>query len=104
MVALSGESEWVRNVRAARGQAVIRRGVAQNITLKEVPVDERSPVIRQYLRRGGWLSTPDPQARHYFGLGRDPSLAEIRSVADRYPVFQITAAGPDSGRKTDSSR
>jgi deazaflavin-dependent oxidoreductase (nitroreductase family) len=37
LVALAGESEWVRNVRAAGGRVVIHRGQRRAATLVEVP-------------------------------------------------------------------
>jgi deazaflavin-dependent oxidoreductase (nitroreductase family) len=93
LVALAGESEWVRNVRAAAGRAVIRRRGARPVLLAEVPVEERPEVISEYLRRGVERSGPKAaakQARYYFGLNPDPSLDESRAVADRYPVFRVT--------------
>jgi deazaflavin-dependent oxidoreductase (nitroreductase family) len=92
LVALAGESEWVRNVRAAQGRAVIRRRKARRVRLVEVPPEERPPVISEYLRRGAERSGSkgaSEQARYYFGLGPEPSLEEIRSIADRYPVFRV---------------
>jgi deazaflavin-dependent oxidoreductase (nitroreductase family) len=88
LVALAGESEWVRNVRAAGGQAVIRHRSTRRVRLVEVPAAERPPIIRAYLHRAGW-SSPSQEARHYFGLRPDPSLEVIRSLVDRYPVFRI---------------
>ncbi len=91
LVALAGESEWVRNVRAAGGRAVIRHGRASRASLVEVAPDERPPVIWAYLHRPG-PSSPANEARHYFGVKPDSSPEEIRSVADRYPVFRIEEA------------
>ena len=92
LVALAGESEWVRNVRAAGGQAVIRRRGARPVHLIELAVDERPPIIREYLRgaaeRSGAKAAANA-ARNYFGLRADPSLEEIRAVADYYPVFRV---------------
>src|SRR6266542_3438020 len=51
LVALAGESEWVRNVRAAAGRAVIRRRGEHRICLVEIPQQERPAVIAEYLRR-----------------------------------------------------
>jgi deazaflavin-dependent oxidoreductase (nitroreductase family) len=91
LVALAGESEWVRNVRAAAGQAVIRQRGTRKVRLVEVPADERPPIIQAYLHRAGW-SSPSQEARHYFGLRPNPSLEEIRPLVDRYPVFRILDA------------
>ena len=52
LVALAGESEWLRNVRAARGRVVLRPdGQRYAAHLTEVPVAERAEVIRAYVHR-----------------------------------------------------
>jgi deazaflavin-dependent oxidoreductase (nitroreductase family) len=95
LVALAGESQWVRNVRAAEGRAVIRRRTAHRVRLQELPPKERSEVIWEYLRRGRQRSgakAAAKQARYYFGLSPDASVAEIRAIADYYPVFRVVYA------------
>jgi deazaflavin-dependent oxidoreductase (nitroreductase family) len=93
LVALAGESEWVRNVRAAGGRVVLgRRRRRRAATLVEVPTQDRAPVIRAYLLRVGrrpGSAQVAREARTYFGVGANPTLAEIGSVADRYPVFRV---------------
>ena len=99
LVALAGESEWVRNARAAAGRAVIRRRGARPVRVVEVPVEERPPIISEYLRRGaerGGAKAAEKQARYYFGVNTNPSLEEIRAVADYYPVFRVAYAGAGS--------
>lgn len=93
LVALAGEAQWVKNVRSAQGQAVIRRLGARRVHLEEVAEDDRGPVIAEYLRAGRRRSGAEAgakQARYYFGLGPDPTLDDIRAVAGHYPVFRIT--------------
>lgn len=93
LVALAGEAEWVKNVRAAHGRAVIRRLGARRVHLEEVAVADRGPIIAEYLRAGRRRSGAEAgakQARYYFGLGPDPTLDEVRAIADNYPVFRIT--------------
>jgi hypothetical protein len=96
LVALAGESAWVRNVRAASGRAVIRRRGARKVLLEELPPDRRPPIIAAYLRRAKERSGPESAAnaaRSYFGLDPDPSLEEIQTIVDRYPVFRIAYVG-----------
>ena len=96
VVALAGESEWVRNVRAAEGRAVIRRGRARPVRLVEVPAEERPPIISEYLRRAVERSGPKAAAqaaRYYFGVNLDASTEEILEVAEYYPVFRVTYVG-----------
>lgn len=92
LVSLAGESQWVRNVRAADGRAVIRRGTAHPVHLVEVAAEERPEVISAYLRRGVQRSgskAAAQQARYYFGVNSDPTPAEIQQAAQYYPVFRI---------------
>jgi deazaflavin-dependent oxidoreductase (nitroreductase family) len=51
LVSMLGEgSDWVRNVRAAGGEAFVKRGRARPVKLTEVPVSARGPI-----RLVGWL-------------------------------------------------
>jgi deazaflavin-dependent oxidoreductase (nitroreductase family) len=93
LVALAGESQWVRNVRAAGGEAVIRRRGAKRVRMEELAPGDRAEVIAEYLRAGARRGGPEAaarQARYYFGLDPDPSLDEIGSIVDYYPVFRIS--------------
>jgi len=94
LVALAGESQWVRNVRAAGGRALIRRGRPQRVLLVELQPEQRPAIIRAYLRdRDGRIGSRAEEARSYFGLSADPSLEEIRPIAGHYPVFEIVEGG-----------
>ena len=93
LVSLSGEAQWVRNVRAASGHAVIIRRGARRVQLTEVPCSQRGPIIAEYLRRGGERggeAAAAKQARYYFGLDAQPTADDIAAVAKYYPVLRIT--------------
>jgi hypothetical protein len=97
LVALAGRSQWVRNIRAAGGQAWLRRRGRTAVTLEELPVPERAPVLLAYLQRPHRDDTPrtdSAAATHYFGLDHDPDLADLASIADHYPVFRIHRTAP----------
>ena len=87
VVSMLGEQAgWVRNVRAAGGRAVLlqhRRRVP--VHLVEVPVEERAPVLREYLAVA-------PGARPHIAADRHASLAELARVAADHPVFQVRRA------------
>ena len=92
LVALAGESDWVRNVRAAEGRVVIGRRERRSARLVEVPPGERAPVIHSYLFRAGRSPSSKAaarEARYYFGLSPNPSLEEIQEIASYYPVFRV---------------
>jgi predicted secreted protein len=76
LVAIRGETEWVRNLRAAgRGELRWRDRVDQ-FTAKEVPVDERAPIIAAY--RENW----EREVKKLFEQLPDP--------AD-HPVFRLSS-------------
>jgi hypothetical protein len=92
LVALAGESQWVRNVRASHGQAVLRRRKARRVRLEELPRADRSEIIAKYLRAGGERSGATASAkqhRYYFGLGPNPSIQDIQTIVAYYPVFRV---------------
>ncbi|WP_193315428.1 nitroreductase/quinone reductase family protein [Nostocoides sp. F2B08] len=95
LVALAGESQWVRNVRAASGHAVLRRRAAHPVRLEELDAEHRAPVILAYLaqaeRRGGQRSRA-LQAESYFGLDPEPTVADVEAIASYYPVFRVHPA------------
>ncbi len=101
VVALAGESDWVRNVRAAGGGAVIRRHTALPVKLVEIPIEERAPVIDAYLKRAGrgGARAGEMEARYYFGLNPNTSLDEIAAVAEHYPAFRIMRRSDDPARQ-----
>lgn len=95
VVALAGESDWVRNVRAAGGRAVLGQRRRYAVRLVEVPPPERVAVIRAYLHRPGLRGVPisrTGEARHYFGIDPDAPPAQIERVVERYPVFRVDRA------------
>jgi deazaflavin-dependent oxidoreductase (nitroreductase family) len=96
LVALAGESEWVRNVRAADGHVVIGRRRRRAARLVEVPSVERPPILRAYLLR--WDRQPNSlavqrEARLFFGVSGDPSVEQLAAIAKFYPVFRIVIDG-----------
>jgi len=48
LVSMLGDSaNWVKNIRAADGVAILRRGREEPIRLKEVAIEYRPPIIRR---------------------------------------------------------
>jgi deazaflavin-dependent oxidoreductase (nitroreductase family) len=89
LVSLAGESEWVRNVRAAGGRAILRHRQSTPVRLIELPVGERSAVLHAYAGHRAFSRSPAYIARNYFGVGPNPTPAELSALAERYPVFLI---------------
>ena len=79
---LGTDSDWVKNVEAAHGDAVIRQGFRQKVHLAFVPPDQRAPVLKEYVRiaRSG--------AQH-FPISVSAPEAEFEAIAPSYPVYRI---------------
>jgi hypothetical protein len=83
LVSMLGQNaNWVRNVRAAGGDAVLRHGRREEVRLEELVVDRRAPVLKTYLKRA-------PNARAHLPVPKDAPLAEFERVAPRFPVFRV---------------
>jgi deazaflavin-dependent oxidoreductase (nitroreductase family) len=85
LVAARGETEWVRNVRAADGQLVLILGRhRQPRSAVEIPIAERTEILRAYLRR--WKFEV---GMFFEGVGPDSTAAQFEAVAARHPVFVL---------------
>jgi len=86
LVSMLGEQvNWVRNVRAACGQAILRHGRRELVHLDEVDADRRAPILKRYLAVA-------PGARPHIPVDRRAELKDFTRVAPNIPVFHITPA------------
>jgi deazaflavin-dependent oxidoreductase (nitroreductase family) len=84
LVSMLGQgADWVRNVRAAGGLAVLRHGKSRPVELEEVAVDQRAPILRAYLQLA-------PGGRPHFPIGPDAPVEDFEPLAPAYPVFRVT--------------
>lgn len=79
---LGEQANWVRNLRAAEGQATLRHGRIESVWLEVVPVQERAPLLKDYLQIA-------PGARPYVLVDKDAPLVEFEKAAVAYPVFKV---------------
>ena len=77
---LGAEANWVRNVRAGGGSAVLRHGRRESVRLVEVDPALRAPILRRYLECA-------PGARPHFPIDRDAPIEEFEAIAPDIPVF-----------------
>lgn len=83
LVAMLGkDANWVHNVRAAQGRAVLRRKRAEDVRLVEVEPDARAPILRRYLDVA-------PGARPHLPVRRGAPLAAFQRIAADFPVFRV---------------
>ena len=91
LISAYGDTEWSRNLRASAHARLRGRRWTQDIDTVEVPIDERPPLIAEYLRQYGSL----PTVQRTFDALPDP--------AD-HPTFRITAhrlvRGRPEGRRS----
>jgi deazaflavin-dependent oxidoreductase (nitroreductase family) len=75
-------SDWVKNVEAAHGDAVIRHGRRRPVHLVAVPPEQRAPILREYVRIAS-------SGRQHFPLPVGAPLSDFETIAARYPVYRI---------------
>jgi len=101
LVSMLGEScNWVQNVRAADGRAVLRRRRAVTCQLAEVPLAERPAIIKRYLEIV-------PGGRPHIPVSSTAPLHDFEAVAPDYPVFRVIPVGgqlPSPGRRARSTQ
>jgi hypothetical protein len=91
LVAMLGDqTNWVRNVRAAGGNARLVHGISEQVCLEEVDISQRAPILRAYLQIA-------PGARPHIPVSKDAPLAQFESIASKYPVFRLATINEGSG-------
>jgi hypothetical protein len=74
-VSMLGDNvNWVQNVRAAGGRAVLRSGGREEVQLEKVPIDQRAP-----------------GARPHVPVNKNAALAEFEKIAAAFPVFRVAS-------------
>jgi deazaflavin-dependent oxidoreductase (nitroreductase family) len=79
---LGPESDWVKNIEAAQGDAVIRQGRRSRVHLVAVPPEQRAPILREYVRIAS-------SGRQHFPLPVGAPLPDFEPIARCYPVYRI---------------
>jgi deazaflavin-dependent oxidoreductase (nitroreductase family) len=93
VVALSGKSLWVKNLRAANGYAVMISGRRTPVQLVEISVEDRAPVLLGYVGQRAFSHSGAASAKIFFGLEPNPTLEEMEAIAGNYLVFRIEPRG-----------
>jgi hypothetical protein len=78
-------SDWVHNIEAANGDAVIAHGGSVRVRLVKLAPDERAPILREYVRIAS-------SGRKHFPLPVEAPLVEFAAIASQYPVYRIELA------------
>jgi len=88
LVAPRGETQWVRNLRAAGDGVLILGSKRQPFTAAELTDADKPVVLRAYLKR--WKA----EVGVFFdGVSATSSAAEVDRIAPHHPVFRISLDG-----------
>ena len=79
---LGEDAQWVRNVRASGGKAVLRNGNREDVQLEEIPAAQSAPLLKAYLRAA-------PGAQPHVPVHKDAPLAKFEKIAAEFPVFRL---------------
>jgi hypothetical protein len=84
LVAPRGETQWVRNMRAAGGGELRVGRRAEPFTATELADADKPEVLRAYLKRWKFeIGT------FFQGVGPDAPQARLLEIAPGYPVFRL---------------
>jgi hypothetical protein len=81
---LGEEAQWVRNVRASSGKAVLRSGGYEEVQLEEIPAAQRGPLLKAYLHAA-------PGAQPHIPIHKDAPLVEFEKIAVEFPLFHLVS-------------
>lgn len=85
LVAPRGETQWVRNARAAGQVTLIKGRRRQVFDLVELSDDQKPSLLRSYLTK--WKFEV---GMFFEGVGPDSTDEEIAAIAPKHPVFRLT--------------
>ncbi|MBV8335427.1 MAG: hypothetical protein JO358_08300 [Alphaproteobacteria bacterium] len=83
LVCARGNSNWVRNARAAGEVVLVRALRRQRYVVRELPAEARPPVLKAYLDR---FAT---EVQRFFPMPKGSAIEAFEGLAARYPVFEL---------------
>ena len=88
LVCAGGNSNWVRNVRAAREVALVRAMRRHRYATSELPPSLRSPILKAYLDRYA------REVQRFFPVPKGSAVEAFNDMASRYAVFELQPLSP----------
>lgn len=79
---LGTNADWVQNVKAAGGDAILVHGRREEVHLEEIAPDQRALLLKAYLKRA-------PGARPHLPVHKDAPLSEFERISAQFPVFRV---------------
>lgn len=86
LVAPRGNTQWVRNMRAAGEGDLLLGRRREHFRATEIADAEKQPILRAYLRRWKW-----EVGQFFDGVSADSSAADVERIAPDHPVFRVDA-------------
>ena len=83
LVCARGNSNWVRNARAAGEVVLVRALRRQRYVVRELPAEARPPVLKAYLDR---FAT---EVQRFFSVPKGSAIEAFNDIAPAYPVFEL---------------
>jgi deazaflavin-dependent oxidoreductase (nitroreductase family) len=84
LVAPRGETQWVRNLRAAGEGRLLHGRHVETFAAQELSDEQKPPILRAYLKR--WKA----EVGVFFdGVGPDSPEEQLRAAAPKHPVFRL---------------
>jgi F420H(2)-dependent quinone reductase len=83
LVCARGNSNWVRNARAAGEVALVRALRRRRYALRELPSEARPPILKAYLDH---FAT---EVQRFFPIPKGSAVEAFEELASRYPVFEL---------------
>jgi deazaflavin-dependent oxidoreductase (nitroreductase family) len=85
LLAPRGTTEWVRNLRAAGGEAELRSGrKTQRFHASELDDADKLPMLRLYMDKWAW------EVKSFLEIDPKAPDEELRRIAPNHPIFQIS--------------
>jgi deazaflavin-dependent oxidoreductase (nitroreductase family) len=83
LVCARGNSNWVRNARAAGEVALVRALRRRRYAVRELPAEARPPILKAYLDRFA------REVQRLFPIPKGSAVEAFADLALRYPVFEL---------------
>jgi deazaflavin-dependent oxidoreductase (nitroreductase family) len=84
LVAPRGNTQWVRNMRAAGGGRLALGRRTEDFRATAIPPADAAPLLRAYLKKWKW-----EVGAFFDGVGPDSTDDELRRIAPDHPVFKV---------------
>jgi hypothetical protein len=88
LVCARGNSQWVRNARAAGEVTLARAFHRDRYAVHELPPAMRPPILKAYLDRFA------SEVQRFFPVPKGSPVTAFNDLAPRYPVFELSRRDP----------